>query len=300
MNLRITTVPLVILLAAQTPALSEDGKEEKKIFSGPQVTEKLPPLKVKGVFGKESGKDFDFVKLAAGKPTLIIFMHKLTRPSAAVTRTLMQYGGKKPSDKFFTAMVFLTPDLTDGEKRIKRARSVFTPKKNERVGISPDGQEGPGAYGLNRNMTLTILVANKGKVTANFPLVQPSVQADVMKVVKAITKVTGEKMPKLSDLFQGRYAANKGEGPSDIRSLIAPVINKQATKEEVDKAAKKVEAYVKKYPAMGRRINGIANRIIDAGRLKMYGTAPAQAYLKKWAKEFPKPRKRKAKKRKVS
>jgi len=40
------------------------------------------------------------------------------------------------------------------------------------TGISPDGEEGPGSYGLNRKMTLTILVANKGKVTANFALVQ--------------------------------------------------------------------------------------------------------------------------------
>lgn len=282
-----------LLLATGQAARAQDA-DEKKIFSGPQLGEKLPPLKVKGVYGDEAGKEFEYIKLAGGKPTVLIFMHKLTRPSAAVTRAILGFTGKKSPGKFFSAMIYLPADLTQGEKQLKRAQHVFKPKKNERVGISTDGREGPGAYGLNRNMTLTILVANKGKVAANFALVQPSVQADVLKVVKEVTKLTGEKMPKLSDLFKGRYAANRGEGPTGIRELIGPVISKDASKEDVDKAAKKVEAYVKKYPAMGRKIRGIANRIINAGKLQNYGTAPAQEYLKKWAKEFPAPKKRKA------
>ena len=45
---RCVTVVLVFAGVAATA-----HAEDKKIFSGPQVGEKLPPLKVKGVYGKD-------------------------------------------------------------------------------------------------------------------------------------------------------------------------------------------------------------------------------------------------------
>jgi len=280
----------VLIAATSTAALLH--AEDKKIFSGPQVGEKLPPLKVKGVFDKEAGKDFDYAAMAGDKPAVLIFMHKLTRPSAAVMRAILTYTGKKKPGELFSAMVYLTGDLTEGEKRLKRAQVVFRQRGNAKIGISPDGAEGPGAYGLNRNMTLTILVADKGKVTANFPLVQPSVQADVLKVVKEVVKLTGDKMPALKDLFKGRYAAKKGKKKRGRRldpqlgGLLRAVIRKDAKPEEVDAAVKKVNKYVEKKPAAKAHVGRIARRIVNSGRLKNYGTKRAQEYLTKWAKEF--------------
>ena len=40
--------------------------------------------------------------------------------------------------------------------------------KNVLVGISPDGREGPGSYGLNRNVSQTVIIAKDGKVLYNF------------------------------------------------------------------------------------------------------------------------------------
>lgn len=259
--------------------------EDKKIFSGPQVGEKLPPLKVKGVFGEQSGKEFDFVKLAAGKPTVLIFLHKRERPAVGVIRAVMRFCGKKTPGDVFAGVVMLTDDATTTETWLKISsvkKALAADEKNVHVGISPDGQEGPGAYGLNRNVTLTILVANKGKVTANFPLVQPSVQVDVPKVLKKLIALTGGKLP---------------EPELGIRALLGPVINKRAKPDAVDKAAKRVEAYVKTRPAVRQRIGAIARRIIDAGKLKNYGTTRAQEYLTKWAKEFKAPKRKPNKKR---
>ena len=40
---------------------------EAPIFSGPQIGEKLPPLKVKGVLGAHAGKEFELIELAGAK-----------------------------------------------------------------------------------------------------------------------------------------------------------------------------------------------------------------------------------------
>ncbi len=287
---RMAVVLIGVIAVAGNTAFAED----EKIFSGPQVGEKLPPLKVKGVFGTDADKMLDYANIAGEKPTLLIFMHKLTRPSAGVMRTLLNFTGKKKPKAMFSGLVYLTADGTAGEKQLKRAQGVFKNRKNARVGISPDGAEGPGAYGLNRNMTLTILVANKGKVTANFALVQPSVQADVMKVIAAVVKQTGDKMPKLADLAPQRYAGKKrkkkrkkpaGRGiDAELSGLLRAVINKDAKPDDVDEAVKNLESYYKKHPKARQQVATIARRIVDAKRLENYGTKRSQEYLAKWAK----------------
>ncbi|MFQ5733629.1 MAG: hypothetical protein ACE5KM_16960 [Planctomycetaceae bacterium] len=280
---RCVTVALVFAGVA-TAAHAED----KKIFSGPQVGEKLPPLKVKGVFGKEAGKEFDFVKLAKGKPTVLIFMHKLTRPAFGTVRALLNYAGHRKPDELFSAMIYLSDDATEGEKSLKRlGRYLQIGKTRSRFGLSPDGKEGPGAYGLNRNVTLTILVADKGKVTASYPLVQPSVQADVMKIIKDVVALTGQKTPKLEDIFKRRYAGKKKKkrGPQRdpvVKANIRAFIQKDATAKEVDAVAKKIEDRAKKEPKAKRDIAFFAGVILRQG----YGTKRAREIAKRWRKEY--------------
>ena len=57
---------------------------------------------------------------------------------------------------------------------VKVARARDSLRWRVPVGVSVDGLEGPGSYGLNRNVTLTVLVGKAGRVRANFALVQPS------------------------------------------------------------------------------------------------------------------------------
>ena len=58
---------------------------------------------------------------------------------------------------------------------------------------------------------MTILVANKNRVTANFALIQPSLQVDLPNIVRAVIAQIGGPEPKLSDLLQsGGVEANRG------------------------------------------------------------------------------------------
>ena len=216
----------------------------------------------------------------------IIFVHEVTRPSVSLTRLLTAYAGQRSADKLHSAVVFLTADATETETWMKRAQHALP--KGVPVGISVDGQEGPGAYGLNRDVTLTILVAKDNKVTANFALVQPSVQADGPKVLQALVDVLGGgDVPTLAQLGGERYMRREGDqrGPSpQLATMLRAVIQKSANDDDVDTAAKKVDEHLAEHPAAQKQLRQIANRIIDAGKLENYGTPRAQEHIRRWAK----------------
>lgn len=272
---------------------------EDQIFSGPQLGEKLPSFKVRGVFDDDAGKDLDFVAQADGKPIVLIFVHDVNRQSIGMTRILSQYTVSRAKDGLVTGVVWLNDDATEAENTLKRVRHALAAKAP--IGVSPDGREGPGSYGLNRNVMLTILVGKEGKVTGNFALVQPSLQADLPKILESVVAVAGGKAPKLEELEGMREMMRnqpaQGDAPN-LRPLLAPVIRLTATAEEVDTAAKAVEEHVEKDEAARKEVGRIANTIIDAGKLENYGTARAQEYLKKWAKAYGKTEEKKAAPRK--
>jgi len=270
---------------------------QDKVFSGPQVGEKLKPFKVRGVFGDDAGKELDFVTKANGKPILLVFVHEANRPSIGLTRVLLNYAATRAKDGLTSGTIWLSDDATEAEAALKRMRHALA--KDVPIGISADGKEGPGAYGLNRNVTLTILVGKENKVTANFALVQPSLQADLPKILKEVVAVAGGEVPKLEDLpevkdmLKSRPAAS---GDAKIPMLMRAVIQLKATPEEVEKAAAEVEKYVKDNEAARKEVGRIARTVVEGGKLENYGTVTAQDYLKKWAKEYggtesPRPKK---------
>ncbi len=260
------------------------GRADDKVFSGPQVGEKLPPLKVRGAFDADAGKEIDFVKRAGGKPIVLVFVHEVNRPSVGFTRALTTYTASRSKDGLHTGIVWLADDATEAENALKRMRHALA--KDAPVGISPDGKEGPGSYGLNRNVTLTILVGKEGKVTANFPLVQPSLQADLPKVLKEVIKVAGGEMPKLEDLTGERAMPGRAVADPKLPGLLRAVIRKTATKEDVDMAAAAVEAHIKGNEAARKEVGRIARAVVEGGKLDDYGTPPARDYLRKWAREY--------------
>lgn len=327
--MRIETMAVVGLLllargdviCQEKPSDSAKGEQEapinEAVFSGPQVGEALPSFVVQGVFDEQAGKETNYVEIANGRPVVLIFVHDVNRQSISLARILSTYTNGRARDGLITGMILLHDDATDAEAMLKRMRHAIGPvtasikpasddaakKPTESllyatVGTSKDGREGPGSYGLNRNVTLTILVGNDNKVTANFALIQPSLQVDLPKILESIVAVVGGTVPKLEDLegmpptMQQRESG--GNAP-DMRSLLAPVIRRDATEEQVVEAAEKVEEAASKDRAIRNEVGRIANTIIDAGKLENYGTAKCQEYLKKWAKEFGDPRKPPAK-----
>src|SRR5688500_12762209 len=89
------------LLCVAIPAFAVAADDEK-VFSGPQVGEKLTSFKVQGVYDDVAGKELDFVAAAEAKPIMLIFVHDLTRPSLGMTRVLSDYGVKRAKDGLYT------------------------------------------------------------------------------------------------------------------------------------------------------------------------------------------------------
>lgn len=276
---------LACVVASWLPARAACADDP--IFSGPQVGEPLPRFIVRGAFDDQAGKEIDFVAQAADQPIVLIFIHDATRPSIAMTRILSAYTLARAEDGLRTGVVWLEDDATAAENTLKRIRHALTP--GVPTGVSLDGREGPGSYGLNRNVMLTILVANKGKVTANFALVQPSIQADLPKVLKAIVDVVGGTAPKLEELpgvAEMMRSRAEPQPDSELRTLMRSLIRKEATPSEVDAAADRIEKYVADHATARKEIGRIASTIVSSGKLTNYGTERAQQILQKWAKQY--------------
>jgi hypothetical protein len=281
--------PATLLVAVLTcVAVADEPPAAEEVFSGPQPGEPLAPFSVRGVFGDDAGREMDFVTQSAGGPVVLVFVHDVNRQSVSLTRVLSQYAVSRAKDGLATGVVWLNDDVTAAENELKRIRHALTAEAP--LGVSTDGREGPGRYGLNRNVTLTIVVAKDNVVTANFALVQPSLQADLPKILQAIVDVAGGEVPKLEDLpgmevMMRDRAASKAE-ELNLRPLLAPVIRRDATDEQVDEAARRVEARAEEDEAVRREVGRIANTIINAGKLENYGTARSQEYLRKWADAY--------------
>lgn len=283
------TVGLVAAFALQSLSAAEEP-----VFSGPQEGEVLPPFKVNSVLGKTAGQDVNLVEQAAGKPILLVFVHARTRPGFGLTNLLTRYAAQRAEDGLHTGVIMLTDDVTATEQWMKVVQKHFNPEK-VMYGISPEGQEGPGAYGLNRNVTLTVLVGTEGKVTANFALVQPSVQADGPKILKAIVDVLGGgEVPTIDELGgeryqnadRGRMNARPGERDAQLTTLMRDVINKRATAEDVEAAVAKVNEYVAKNEAARQQLGQMTTTVVKSGKIENYGTSPAQDAIREWAKKY--------------
>lgn len=152
-------------------SFAQDEKKAEVVYSGPQVGEALPGFGMKIGFGEGSGSDIDFVSRAGDDPVVIIFVHKRSRPAFGLANSVMRYCEQEGGDQLHQGICFLTSDATDTANWMGKIKNYFP--KNTPVGYSSEGIEGPGSYGLNRNVELTVIVGKEKKVTANFALVQP-------------------------------------------------------------------------------------------------------------------------------
>ena len=261
------------------------------VFSGPQVGETLPSFTVISVYDN-AGKEVDPVKVADGKPLLLVFVHKLTRPGIALTRALTQYGKSQADNGAVSTIVWLQDDKAAAEQYLTRAKgslNFVVP-----VGVSVDGGEGPGSYGLNRNVELTILVAKDNKVAANFALVQPSV-TEAAKIAAELAKLIDQPAPDQKQLesLASSMARNmrKRTGTPDksparptnelrelMRALIAPGIEESKMTESVQAIDKWVGDNKKRQANLGR----MATAVLDRGM----GSKPAQEQIKQWQEKY--------------
>ena len=210
--------------------------EESPLFSGPQPGDHLPPLKATGIRGKFADKEFDVMAEADGKP-LVLFVQDDNgvgvRGPIGTSRALLDIANKSEKE-IRTSVVFLDNDPGALSKWIKEFEAHVP--KEVLLGISPDGGEGPGSYGLNRNAAMMILVAKGGKVIHNFAFQQPMLYLDphVLGAMADVMDVEYETMSKWLD------SGSKARGERrDMRGRCNRTSEQQTY---IDELRKKVES----------------------------------------------------------
>jgi hypothetical protein len=112
---------------------------------------------------------------------------------------------------------------------------------------------------------------------------------DLPKVFAEIVRVVGGEVPSIAD-FAGPRETMRGprqaEPDPQLRRLIRPVIQLDATDEAVDKAAQALESYLNDNEAARKEVGRISKTIVGSGKLPNYGTPRAQEYLRKWAERY--------------
>ena len=68
--------------------------------------------------------------------------------------------------------------------------------------------------------------------------------------------------------------------------MLRAVINKQASEDDVSKAAVEVEKYVEKNETAKRELGRITTTVVNSGKFSNYGTEAARKKLKEWEKKF--------------
>ncbi len=263
------------LVAMSLPVSGQEKIEDQKVFSGPQPGEKLPPLKARIIIGQNAGKEVDILSAADGKPVFLIFMNAFGELVNETMRVMTLYAERQEKGDFVTAVVWVTSDPSELEAKLKRAKPHM-PKKTP-VGISLAGPEGPGAYGLNRHVQMTVLVAKENVVTANFALVQPSIQADSVAVLSELVKVIGGQPPTLAEVITPRNR-------QIVATRIELMLNKSASDDRVRQLAAVMERFVRSRRDAKIKLGQMSKEIVEGGQFD--DRALAIGYLRKWAKEY--------------
>lgn len=205
---------VVVLVSA---AVSGTAGTQEKRFSGPQVAEPVTPFRVlevrdlasrevtllqrKKPWAAAQKKDATETSATAveqpGDAALILFCHKVTEPAIGLIMVLEWY--TKQHRNLDAHYVLLTNDVTKTERIAKRWASIPLLQKSA-FSISLDGPQGPGRYGLNRNVDMTVIVAKKGKVHSNFAILGANTKQDAPKLLAAIAAAIGKPAPAVEQI----------------------------------------------------------------------------------------------------
>jgi hypothetical protein len=177
--------------------------QQSGVYSGPQPGEKVTKLEVVDAF-QAKAESYDAVARIGSNPSILIIIHdmlnnKSDEPSLGLAYVLSHYAASREDTDLQRSVVFLSDDIQAMRNFLAKIRRAL-PKKDTPIVISTDGLEGPGAWGLNRNLRMTVVVLDGDQVVANFALQQPSVTVDAPRVLAEVVKMIGGEVPKLQDL----------------------------------------------------------------------------------------------------
>lgn len=194
-------------------AMSQETK-----FSGPQPGEKITPFKVLKFADADTVQVARLIQPQETGTTLVCFLHKVTEPAIHLLIHLDVYASKQSGLK--RHYVLLTADRAQAEKMVRGwTRSSALGRLG--VNISVDGPEGPGAYGLNRNVTMTALIAKDHRVVKSFALLDPNFR-DTEQILTSVAKSLGQPSPSF-EAIQSAVLAERRQRRARTRAQ-APIV----------------------------------------------------------------------------
>jgi hypothetical protein len=282
------------------------------VFSGPQPGEKVSGFKVVALNGPGMGQERDPTAgtgtgtATDGKPLVLVFVHAIERSLVPLLRSVDEYGAAR-SNLLRTEIVFLSADRLEGERRVKAASGSL--KLKSPVGLSIDGAEGPGNYGLNKECLMTLVAVRGSTVATNFALVQPGI-VDAPRIVSALAALCGDTHPPSIESLTQRPPARAGEAgrmdagnrgttpegkpkepypgatPTDLRmmGLLRRFIKPTNDVATVDTVLAEVRALVKEQPELRKQAVDGWTRVLHFG--DRYGTAHARKVGQEFLEEM--------------
>lgn len=181
--------------------------EPERIFSGPQPGEKIAAFKVLQI--KDGNAEEVEVARDADGTTLVCFVHKLSTDDRILYGLpLVDFYNSRQTglDSHFVLLSDDRPKML----KMMRAWSRSSLFKASEVSLSVDGLEGPGFYGLNRNIAMTVVVAKQGKVVTNMALAAPSGH-DLEAIMVAVADALEKPKPELAKVQQDLRAERQKE-----------------------------------------------------------------------------------------
>ena len=166
----------------------------KQIFSGPQMGEKLPALKVTSLFGDTKGEAFDPIKRVGNRPQILFFQDAIFGevPCLFQFADAIRQVNEKTEKELQIACIFLADEANTITSRYAGTFGGLRERGVNVIAVASGGRSGPGSYGLNRNISQTIIVARDGKVTWNFVSEQGLLFANP-HILGAVAEAVGEK-----------------------------------------------------------------------------------------------------------
>ncbi len=217
---RLDSVPMRYVLGAFLLFAATTWAQDAPLVSGPPAGTPLGKVEVFAPTGPRAGQTFDAAAALGQGPGALLFIHVLNRNTAPMINGLERVGKEYGLLGLRTFTVFLAEDRTAGEAQVQRSSQAM--RLSNPMVISTDGAEGPGSYALNRRCTLTLVLANEGKVVAARAFTDTGPQ-DVPDVEAAVATLTGP-MPQdlagMRELLAKRFPDDSAE----LRELTAGLL----------------------------------------------------------------------------
>jgi hypothetical protein len=186
---------------------------QDSLYSGPQPGEALPAFKVLAATGPHAGREVDYIREFGNSPILLIFIRDIDRNVYRVLWPCDRYASERAEAGLKTLYVYLAPDKVEGERRMQQVTKSLNLEVPAATSI--DGVEGPGAYGLNKQVALTAIVAKDGKVVANRAIIQPGA-LEAQRIIGDLVPLVGGRVPSDIVLARGPVRrVRKGMGVTD-------------------------------------------------------------------------------------